>query len=102
MNTTTRCACALSALALTPIALTACASREERIRARLESLPTPAEIIAQRDDDGDGRLTLAEFKDGAKRNAEERFTKADVDLDGYLTLEELEDYVDSVKLKYEH
>lgn len=80
--------------------LPACASREERIRAKLESLPTPEEVFAERDEDADGRLTLEEFKDGGKRKAEDRFGQADADADGLLTLDELRVYYDEVRSRF--
>ena len=85
--------------AVVVVLLSGCTSREERIRARLDALPTPEEIMARRDDDGDGRLTLEEFKDGARRNPETAFANADADTDGYLTLQELRAQADAIRAR---
>lgn len=41
------------------------------------------------DADGDGKLSLVEFKTFAKNDAEAKFAAADADKDGFLTKEEL-------------
>jgi Ca2+-binding EF-hand superfamily protein len=55
--------------------------------------PDPAKMFEKKDADGDGALTLEEFKAGMKgkalENAEKRFEKLDKDGDGKVTLEEM-------------
>lgn len=52
----------------------------------------PAKIFSRRDADGDGKLTLDEFKAGMKEpalaKAEQRFNKIDADGNGTVSLEE--------------
>ena len=53
----------------------------------------PAKMFEKKDADGDGALTLDEFKKGMKEKqletAEKRFKKLDKDGDGKVTLEEM-------------
>lgn len=54
--------------------------------------PDPEKIFARKDADGDGSLTLEEFKTGLKdkalENAEKRFKKIDTDGNGKVSLDE--------------
>lgn len=55
--------------------------------------PNPEEIFIKLDVDGDGNVTLEEFKQGPRQQedpakAEEIFKKIDTNLDGSITLEE--------------
>jgi len=56
--------------------------------------PDPAKVFARKDADGDGGLTLEEFKQGLKEKAleraDKRFGKLDKDGDGKLSLAEFE------------
>lgn len=81
------------------VLLLSCKSRQQRFQSRMQSMPTPAEIMAERDDDADGRLTLEEFKDGARRNPEQTFAAADANADGFLYREELDDFVDALRAR---
>jgi Ca2+-binding EF-hand superfamily protein len=69
--------------------LAACKSREDRLRARMGDLPTPEEIMDRRDENADGRLTLAEFRDAARGDAEQTFARLDSDADSFVDLDEL-------------
>ncbi len=55
--------------------------------------PDPAKMFEKKDADGDGALTLDEFKKGMKdkqlEGAEKRFKRLDADGDGKITLEEM-------------
>lgn len=56
--------------------------------------PDPAKVFARKDADGDGSLTVEEFKKGLKEKAleraDKRFGKLDTDGDGKLSLAEFE------------
>jgi Ca2+-binding EF-hand superfamily protein len=55
--------------------------------------PDPAKMFEKKDADGDGALTLDEFKKGMKdkqlEGAEKRFKRLDADGDGKVTLDEM-------------
>jgi Ca2+-binding EF-hand superfamily protein len=63
--------------------------------AQAKKAPNPAKVFHRKDADGDGKLTLEEFKTGMKEQAAEkadaRFKKLDKDGDGTLSLEEFTD-----------
>lgn len=54
--------------------------------------PDPAKAFARKDADGDGQLTLDEFKTGLKdkalENADKRFKKLDADGNGKISMDE--------------
>ena len=79
---------ALTCLALS-VSVTGVAKAEEKARKK----PDPAKMFEKKDADGDGALTLDEFKKGMKdkqlENAEKRFQRLDADGDGKVTLEEM-------------
>lgn len=56
--------------------------------------PDPAKVFARKDADGDGGLTLEEFKTGLKdkalASADKRFGRLDKDGDGKVSLAEFE------------
>jgi len=56
--------------------------------------PDPARVFKKKDADGDGKLSLEEFKAGmpekALTKADDRFKKLDTNGDGSLSLEEFE------------
>lgn len=56
--------------------------------------PDPAKVFSRKDADGDGKLSLDEFKAGmpekALAKADNRFKKLDTNGDGSLSLEEFE------------
>jgi len=55
--------------------------------------PDPAKLFERKDTDGDGQLTLEEFKVGLKGkaldNADKRFKKIDADGNGKVSMDEL-------------
>jgi len=60
--------------------------------AQAKKAPNPEKVFAKKDADGDGRLSLDEFKSGMKEEAAAkaggRFKKLDTNGDGALSLEE--------------
>ncbi|MEM9372442.1 MAG: hypothetical protein AAGA55_02260 [Planctomycetota bacterium] len=81
------------------LASAACQSREDRIKSRIGDLPTPEEVLAERDADGDGTLSLEEIDDGRPR-ANDRFERADQDGDGSVTLDELRQAYEQVRSRF--
>ena len=79
---------AFTCLALS-VSVTGVAKAEEKARKK----PDPAKMFEKKDADGDGALTLDEFKKGMKdkqlEGAEKRFQRLDADGDGKVTLEEM-------------
>lgn len=63
----------------------------------------PAKIFSRRDADGDGKVTLEEFKAGMKEpalaKAEQRFKKIDADGNGTVSLEEFTEAMKVVRKK---
>ena len=71
------------------VSVTGVAKAEEKAKKK----PDPAKMFEKKDADGDGALTLDEFKKGMKdkqlEGAEKRFKRLDADGDGKVTLEEM-------------
>ncbi len=80
-------------IAFTCLALSVLVSGVAKAEEKARKKPDPAKMFEKKDADGDGALTLDEFKKGMKdkqlEGAEKRFKRLDADGDGKVTLEEM-------------
>ena len=80
-------------IAFTCLGLSAAVTSSARAEEKPKKKPDPAKMFEKKDADGDGALTLDEFKKGMKdkqlEGAEKRFKRLDTDGDGKVTLEEM-------------
>ena len=80
-------------IAFTCLALSVSVSSVAQAEEKAKKKPDPAKMFEKKDANGDGSLTLDEFKKGMKEKqlefAEKRFKRLDADGDGKVTLDEL-------------
>lgn len=81
---------AMGLIGLSVVLVASMAMAEDAVKAEKPAKAPKQDFFKSADTDGDGKLSLDEYKAAGKGNTEKRFTAADTDKDGFLTADELQ------------